>query len=259
MMPTAQLARALCAIACVAAAPAVASDLAKEKRWADQIADQFFDGSPVWLEAGGHKFLAIYTEAATKPARGTAIVMHGVGIHPDWPQVINPLRVQLPHRGWATLSIQLPILPNEAQFDDYLPLMPEVAPRIAAALRFLGDKGAGPLFLVAHSLGATMAGYYLTHGGGGVQGFVAIGMSGGRSSPQVDGVSIADKVAIPMLDLYGSDDQPAVRDTAAGRSRAGARNTGYSQVRAEGANHFFDGQDAALVRIVGDWLDRQVH
>jgi len=247
----------LLCIALLACAPAHASDTAKEKRWADQIADQIFDGAPVWLTAGDHKFLAIYT-GASGPARGTAIVMHGLGIHPDWPLVVNPLRVRLPQRGWATLSIQMPVLPNEAVFNDYLPLMPEVAPRVEAALRYLKDKGAGPVFLVAHSLGATMAGYYLTQGGGGVDGFVAIGMGGHREHPQVDGVFMTGRINLPMLDLYGSDDQPGVRETAAERKLAGSHNKAYSQVRVPGANHFFEGQEAALVQVVGDWLDAQV-
>jgi len=258
MLPATRLAGALCAIGCITAAPAFASDVAKEKRWADQIADQIFDGSPVWLDAGGHKFLAIYTEAAAAPARGTAIVMHGVGIHPDWAQVINPLRVQLPRRGWATVSIQLPILPNEAQFDDYLPLMPEVAPRIAAALAFLKDRQSGPVFLVAHSMGATMAAYYLTHGGTGVRGFVAIGMTGRRPQKTLDGVEMTAQIKIPMLDLYGSDDLPQVTGSAQARAKAASANKAYRQVRADGADHFHAGQETQLVKIVGDWLDQQV-
>jgi hypothetical protein len=39
--------------------PALASDTAKEQRWAEQIVDGIFDGAPKWIEADGHKFLSI--------------------------------------------------------------------------------------------------------------------------------------------------------------------------------------------------------
>ncbi|MDX1594365.1 MAG: DUF3530 family protein, partial [Gammaproteobacteria bacterium] len=109
-----------------------ASDKAKEQRWADQIVDQLIEGEPVWLEAGEDRFLAILTEADGEP-RGSVILMHGMGVHPNWPQVIYPLRTELPRLGWTTLSLQMPVLPNDAEAVAYVPLFDEVAPRIDAA------------------------------------------------------------------------------------------------------------------------------
>ncbi|MEJ2076288.1 MAG: DUF3530 family protein, partial [Reinekea sp.] len=87
----------------------VASDLNKEKRWADQIVDALIDGEPEWLQAGDQKFLAIYTEAEEESTKGM-IVVHGTGVHPDWEQVVKPIRVDMASHGWNTLSIQMPIL-----------------------------------------------------------------------------------------------------------------------------------------------------
>ena len=72
-----------------------ASDLAKEKRWADQVVDAIIDGDAVWINDGSREFLGIYTEAETDKNRAV-IIMHGTGVHPDWQQVIQPLRVGLP-------------------------------------------------------------------------------------------------------------------------------------------------------------------
>ena len=95
------------------------------------------------LQAGDLSFLGIYTESSGggDPPKGAAILVHGIGVHPDWPQVIHPLRVGLPERGWSTLSIQMPVLPNEAQSADYLPLLDGVAPRLDAAIDFSGASG----------------------------------------------------------------------------------------------------------------------
>ena len=113
-----------------------ASDLAKEKRWATQVVDAILDGEAVWLNDGKSEFLGIYTEAGEDEGRAV-IVMHGTGIHPDWQQVIQPLRVGLTEHGWNTLSIQMPILANDADYSDYAPLYDEVAPRINAAIKYL--------------------------------------------------------------------------------------------------------------------------
>ena len=59
-----------------------ASDLAKEKRWADQVVDSIMDGDAEMLNDGNSEFLTIYTEAAEDKGRAV-IVMHGTGIHPD--------------------------------------------------------------------------------------------------------------------------------------------------------------------------------
>lgn len=236
-----------------------ASDTAKEKRWADQIVDSLIDGSPEWLEAGGQKFLAVFTEDQTGAPKGGAIIVHGIGVHPNWNEVIYPLRTELPDNGWATLSIQMPVLPNEATVKDYLPLIKEAAPRIQAAIEFLKSKNIEPLVIVAHSLGATMTSATLAEQGDlGLRGFVAIGMSGSDLDPQLDTTAQLPKLKIPVLDLYGSRDLDtvlaAVQPRAAAMRKAG--NTAYRQLQIEGADHFFVGVEDELVRRVYGWLEQ---
>ena len=125
-----------------------ASDLAKEKRWADQVVDSIITGDAEWLQAGNHDFLTIYTEPTTDKAIGGAIVMHGIGAHPNWAEVILPLRTRLTDVGWHTLSLQMPILENEADANDYAPLFSEIAPRIDAGIAFLKSKGVKNIVLL---------------------------------------------------------------------------------------------------------------
>lgn len=234
--------------------PAGASDLDKERRWADQIVDGLFEGEPVWLEAGGHKFLAIHTPA--ERPKGAVLLLHGIGVHPDWPQVINPLRVGLPARGWTTLSLQMPILPNEAEAKDYAPLFPEVGPRIEAGLAYLGKAGHRRIAIVAHSLGASMGSYYLSrHPDAGIIGFAGIGMGADRKPAVLDNAIALAKIKIPVLDLFGSDDLEPVLRSKASRARAAAANPGYRQVEVPGADHFFNDKEAVLLDTVAAWLD----
>jgi pimeloyl-ACP methyl ester carboxylesterase len=239
------------------AAPGLpASDFAKEKRWADQIVDMLIDGEAVWLEAEGHQFLAIYTEANTPRPKHGVILMHGIGVHPNWNQVIYPLRSGLAERGMPTLSLQMPILRNEAEAIEYGPLMAEAGPRVDAGIRFLKAKGVTEIVIAGHSLGATMGAHYLAGGAVDVKAFVAVGMGGRPDEPRMDTVSFLHRIQVPVLDLYGSDDLPQVLkgvEPRAAAARAGG-NTAYRQIRVEGANHFFEGKNDALLKTVSDWL-----
>ncbi len=234
----------------------LASDMAKEKRWADQIVDALIDGEAEWLKADGHEFLAIYTEAASGETGRAVILLHGIGVHPDWPQVIHPLRVGLVEHGWSTLSLQLPVLAGDAKGADYAPLFDAVAPRIDAGVAFLAEQGAKEIVLVGHSLGAAMAAYYLSTGERPIAALVGIGMIAGASDPRMDNARLLEKIHIPTLDLYGSEDIDRVKGTAAQRVRAarGAGNEGYRQVKVAGADHFFDGKEPELVDTVSRWL-----
>src|SRR5689334_19061088 len=65
------------------------ADYAREQRWADEIAPAILVGDPVYLEIpSGRKFLTIYAPAP-KSSTGV-IVVHGIGVHPDW-GLISPL------------------------------------------------------------------------------------------------------------------------------------------------------------------------
>lgn len=236
-------------VLCMLAAPAImATDLAKEQRWKDQVVGDLFDGEPVSLNDGKNEFLGLLTLADPAGSRAV-IVLHGVGVHPDWPQIINPMRVRLAEDGMTTLSIQLPILENEAEAEAYDAIIGDAAPRIAAAYDYLAAQGAEDIFIVAHSMGSRMAADYLAATDQAVKGFVAVGMN-------VGGVQYLDRISVPMLDIYGSNDLEGVLASAQDRANASAANPDYSQQVVEGADHFFNEMQEALYDRVKPWLDQ---
>ena len=233
-----------------------ASDFAKEQRWADQIVDTLVEGDAKWLQAGGHRFLAIYTEPkAANPKRGV-ILVHGRGAHPDWRQVIYPLRTGLAERGMPTLSLQMPILPNEAEALDYAPLIAEADPRIEAGIQFLKARGIKEIVLVGHSLGTVMAAHYLSGAAPDIRAFVGVNIDVFSKEPRMDTIAFLRRIHIPVLDLYGGDATPPVVDTAKQRVAAAQEsgNKAYRQIRIEGANQFFDDKNAVLLDTVSNWL-----
>jgi pimeloyl-ACP methyl ester carboxylesterase len=233
------------------------SDIAKERRWAEQIEDSLLDGDVVWLDDGtGQEFLGILTEGDTDSGRALLLV-HGIGVHPNWPDVIYPLRAGLLEESITSLSIQMPILANEADAGEYKPLFAEVPGRIDASITKLEEAGYRSITLVAHSMGATMALYYQAQvPSSRIDSLIIIG-----TSPGLDGTENIDRLRqlkLPVLDLYGEADLEAVLASAAERATAGEASTSaFRQQRVTAANHFFQGQEAALVESVLQWLAAQ--
>ncbi len=227
--------------------PAQLPDHAREKRWADEITPAILVGDPVYLaQKSGHKFLAIH--AINPKARAGVIVVHGMGVHPDW-NLVNVLRSQLAEQGYATLSLQMPVLASDAKGEQYPALFPDAAERLQTAVSFLRDKGHRKVAIVSHSMGARMVNHFIANGGAGdIDAWVAVGISTGEYlQPQA--------FKAPVLDIYGEKDFPAVLQNAAKRADAIRRVRGSGQVSVAGADHYFNGSEAELARHVKRFLD----
>lgn len=236
--------------------PAQASDLERETRLKDQIIDAIFDGEPLMLEADGHEFLSIYTEA--DEPRGGVLVLHGRGFHPDRADAINPLRVGLADNGWNTLSIQLPVLEKTAKYYDYVPIFGEAIPRIEAAIDYLKEQGNEQIIVIAHSCGAHMAMQYVRErGDAAFDAFVGIGMGATDYKQPMREPLPFEKISKPLLDVYGGDDYPAVQRLAALRLQMmqDEGNEKSAQIKIPEADHYFVDMGDELVEAVSGWLD----
>ena len=236
---------------------AAAQDLERERRLEAEIVDMLLDGEPVHLDADGHSFLAIHTEAGDGGPRKAVIVLHGRGFHPDWPDVAGPLRTELPEHGWETLSLQMPVLGKSARYYDYVPIFPAAFPRIRAGIEYLRTRGADPIVLAAHSCSVHMAmAYARRHGDAGFDGFIGIGMGAtDYRQPMREPFPLA-AMSVPVLDLFGDEDYPAVLKAASARLAAirTAGNPRSAQRVVPGADHFFRDSDEELVDAVAQWL-----
>ncbi|MBI1423470.1 MAG: DUF3530 family protein [Gammaproteobacteria bacterium] len=233
------------------------SDTAKEKRWEDQIVPSLLVGEAVKLKAGDTEFLSLYApNTDSQHNYGGVILIHGIGAHPAWPDIIEPLRINLPDHGWSTLSLQMPILANEADVKEYLPLMPEAPTRIQAGVDFLKSKGVKNIVVIAHSMGTSMANIYLSNKPDpAVHAYVAIGMSN-PFPKEYDNAAALSRMKLPILDLYGSQDLEGVINFAKARASASKGNKRYTQVMVEGANHFFNDMQDELVKRIRGWLGK---
>ena len=231
-------------------------DFAREARLAEQIVDAIFDGEPEWLQADGREFLGIYTRS-DDPATGV-LILHGRGFHPDWADTVGPLRVGLVERGYSTLALQMPVLEKQAKYYDYLPIFRYAHARIEAGIEFLRERGHERIVLVAHSCGAHMALDWIDRAGdGGIDAFVGLGMGATDYRQPMPRPFPLASMRVPVLDLYGSYEYPAVIRMAPERAHAiaAAGNPRSSQQVLAGADHYFSNQGEPLVAAVADWID----
>lgn len=221
-----------------------APDYAREKRWADEVTPAILIGDTVSLaQKNGHEFLAIYTGAAA--AKAAVVVVHGIGVHPDW-GLVGVLRQRLPDLGYATLSIQMPVLAADAPGAAYADTFPEAVERLQLAVAHLKSRGHHRIAVVSHSLGSQMSRTYMAGNPPEIQAWAAMGMSGAGGYRGIK---------VPVLDLLGANDLPAVVAGAAGRKTSLADNPRSRQVVVPAADHFFAGREADMVRTVREFLD----
>lgn len=224
-------------------------DYAREKRWAEEVTPGLVVGDAAYLaQKSGHKFLAIYTPVAQP--RAAVITVHGQGVHPDW-GLIGPLRSGLADVGYATLSVQMPVLAADALREDYPALFPDAADRLRAAIAFLTAKGHRNIALACHSMGARMCNYFLVNTpDNGVAAWISIGIVPGEFAEP-------GKLRLPILDIYGERDFAPVLEKAAARVAVLRTLKGSAQIEVAGADHYFAGSEGELVKQVRQFLDQK--
>lgn len=259
-----------------------AANTDSEQRWAEQLRDNIVIGEPLDLPLADIKsdasavkstavnnnnntFFSIYTPHTTTSPKGAVILMHGTGAHPDWSDIIHPLRTELPDKGWATLSIQLPLaFPEQKDKESLQKVIESSVPRIKAAINFLKSESYDHIALISHSFGSLMALNFLQLKENItapdkkrlITAAVIIGTPSSGSSAPFNSPVMIEKIEMPLLDLYGSNDLDSVVRSAKARKTAAykANNKNYRQVETIGANHFYNGLDDELIIYVNNWL-----
>lgn len=210
-----------------------------------------------WLKDSGRRFMTIRTENRYRTLRGAVLLLHDRGGHPDWPEVIQPLRSRLPDCGWITLSVAIPSLPEDPLTSSVRGRFKKVTERVDAALAEFKDAELDALILVGHGWGARAALYYLANNSATeINGLVMVGVSEPPYTAQEFSLgTLLGKIEVPVLDIYGERDWRSARQ--AGERRAHAENgdvLNYQQLALSGARHGFRGQEEALVKRIRGWM-----
>ena len=231
-----------------AGASAQNADYERERRWADEVVPQLVVGEAVWIEAAGRRFLALHA-AGADASRPAIVLVHGIGVHPDH-GVIGELRTRLSDAGFTTLSIQMPVLAKEvSDGNEYTKTFDEAAARIAAAARWLQDRGARRLVLASHSMGAWMSNVYFERTPSApFAAWVCMGITG-RIGPMGGNT-------LPVLDVWGEQDLALSRrwlSVTARRFTLGS-HPGSRQVEIAGADHHYARRESELARTIAEFV-----
>ena len=275
----------LFALLLASSAGAVSAPKNQEIAWEQALMKSSDPNEIKWLRTPNEKFIALYSDDFTGTLRGGVILLHGMGGHPDWPDVISPLRKSLPKHGWSTLSIQLPTFEKGGQISDYNGTMAAVSARIKAAIEHFRSIGNSNIVLLGHGLGATMGASFLASTpDNGVAAFIGVSMPYYRDGEEwMDLTQSIEKINLPMLDVYGSNDLTSVIENADKRALAARRGglkasknrqfngfnrsatakgafskiggfIAYRKFQIIGANHSFSGQEHILSKRIVGWL-----
>lgn len=241
-------------------------------------------GQAIWLNDGQAKFFTVFDADKSGHPKGGVIILHDANSHPDKPEVIRPLRTNLPTHGWPTVTIQLPHI---ASLNEYASNQETVNKRISSAIDHLKSNGLSNIALIGHGTGAMLATTYLaTQPNPVIQAFVAVslGMLDKNNKPE-SLIYQFEKIKVPILDIYGSNDLDHVTSTAMSRALAAklssdtATNSNqtdsykrsaiaksstqksqgyisYRQIILEGASHDFSGSANQLSKRIAGWLER---
>ncbi|NKB35944.1 MAG: DUF3530 family protein [Gammaproteobacteria bacterium] len=239
----------------------VLADSSYELRLSRQLAEEQASADAYWLKSGSAQFLALYRQQQGSQVRGAVILLHGMGAHPDWPDVIQPLRESLPELGWATLSLQMPVLSPAEPVADYGRSVDEAARRIESGFQQLKDWNYSNIVIIGYSFGAALAASALSSKDlEDVRAFVAISIQAQPFlNPRLKLLKTLEELDLPVLDIYGSRDMLEVRNAVHDRRLASRKgnNSAYQQMTIEGADHYYTGVDEVLIKRIQGWLQKQ--
>jgi pimeloyl-ACP methyl ester carboxylesterase len=239
-------------------------ELSREQQIAEKLAVTADADEIISLKASGGRFIGLYKRAKISETKigevnGVVILVHGMGAHPDWPDVISPLRTRLTEIGWSTLSIQMPILSPEEPVAEYGKTLRMANSRIQAAVDYLHDWEIEPIVLLGYSFGAVQAANFLARNKPeNIQAFISVSVLVQKFiKPKIDMYKFIGEISVPMLDIYAEEDLEDVRRGIDDRRLAANKNGNneFQQIELQGSGHHFLEFEDILIEQIQIWLE----
>lgn len=243
------------------------------------------------IESPNDQFLALFRESTTGDPQGCILLLHGNNEHPDWPQVISPIRNQLINNSWCTLSIEIP--DTTKRFD--LPSLPDrndtagiaatnnptensgtssqeenktlpnesvVFNRIELARQHLQDKGYNRLVFLGHGTGGAYALKYVVDNNISSSALVLIEPISPPPFSDYEVAELIEPISLPILDYYFDSNEKENRfakyRASAAKKRTSKANA-YIQIQAPPNRRYGMVGEKRLTQRVWGFLKQNTH
>jgi pimeloyl-ACP methyl ester carboxylesterase len=227
---------------------------AAEPDWANKLDPQTAGGQINKLNSAGEEVMTIMTGHSSPYHLGHVLILHGARQNPNWPDVIRPLRLALPKHGWSTLSLQMPVITPAMNATEHQKLMEKATAHIVAAISNLQQQQNKRIVLLGYGTGASMAVEWLSKTPQpNVAALIAISMTDDSNSGFNSNADLLN-IRVPVLDVIGGIDQPAVIAAARERFRQRRKLKQYRQITIAGAHHDYRHHEDELAKRIRGWL-----
>ena len=225
----------------------------REENINNQIIEYIFDADVIKISSRIENNFNLISNQNSE-SKYSILLLHGRGLYPTEPNVIDPLRISFVEEGIDTYSLQLPVLDKGESYNEYKQIFKYSDARITSAINFIEPK---KLIIVAHSCGAHMLISWAKQNNiKNLAGFILIGAGAvDKNQKMVDGLDYSI-INIPILNIYGEYDHGSVKTHATIFNDAVRdKNDSVSKnIEIKGSDHNHLNESNLLVDIVNSWL-----
>ncbi|MFT2110710.1 DUF3530 family protein [Marinomonas sp. 2405UD68-3] len=234
------------------------------------------------IESPNDRFLSLFRESTAGEPQGCIMLIHGDNEHPDWPQVISPIRNTLIENSWCTLSIEipdttkrfeLPTLPTinntqenttnqTEQETKSLPNEEIIYSRMDSARQHLSDKGYRRVIFLGHGTGAAYALKYVVDQGISGSALAIIDPFTPLPFNDFEMANLIESLRLPVLDYYFNSNIKQYRAAqyrmSASKKRLSTANA-YIQIKAPPDRRYDSISEKRLTQRVWGFLKQNTH
>ena len=225
----------------------------REENINNQIIEYIFDADVIKISSRIENNFNLISNQNNE-SKYSILLLHGRGLYPTEPNVIDPLRISFVEEGIDTYSLQLPVLDKGESYNEYKQIFKYSDARITSAINFIEPK---KLIIVAHSCGAHMLiSWAKKNNIKNLAGFILIGAGAvDKNQKMVDGLDYSI-INIPILNIYGEYDHGSVKNHATiFNDVVRDKNDSVSKnIEIQGSDHNHLNESNLLVDIVNSWL-----
>ena len=223
-------------------------DYSRENNINEQITSFVFDSDIIEISSQlENKFnLVSYINSSDDIS---ILLLHGRGLHPTEPNVINPLRTHLLDKNYNVYSLQLPVLSRGKTYNDYFKIFNYSDSRIQSSIDYMSSK---KIFIIAHSCGAHMLLSFMKNNSPkNIAGIILIGAGAvDKDQFMLDDIDLSYYKG-SLLNIYGEYDHNSVKSFA---NSLKSEYPVFESLEVQDADHNYLNEPEILIELVNQWL-----